>query len=65
MMCANCSKELHGDDDVFVCLDNWLQWEHYTRIGGDAGCYCSLECFAEYWSVERLMVDDYEEEFGQ
>lgn len=24
--------------------------------------YCSLECFAEYWSVERLTVDEYEEE---
>ena len=64
MLCANCLKELHEDDDVFVCLNNWLQWERYSKFDSEAGCYCSLECFAEYWDVECMTVDEYREEVG-
>lgn len=60
--CAECGKELSGDDDMLVCLDNWLQWEHYTRIGPHAGVYCSEECFARYWMVEDYTVERYFEE---
>ena len=63
MICARCCKELEPSDDVFVVLDNWLQWEHYAKIGEHAGCYCSYECFANDWSVERFTVEEYEEEF--
>ena len=59
LFCTRCAKELLPDDDVCVILDNWLQWEHYTKLGKHAGCYCSPDCFMDDWSGERMTVAEY------
>ena len=58
LRCANCGKEM--GDGAYSARDNWLQWEHYTRIGppAEANCYCSKECFADDWMVEWTGVDE-------
>jgi hypothetical protein len=63
IICANCGKTLAGSDAVFVCLNMWLQWNHYADISKYAGCYCSKECFAEYWLLEKTTVEDYYDEY--
>lgn len=62
MLCSGCGKELHEGDDVYVCLDNWLNWNHYAEIGPHANVFCSAECFCDDWSVERMTLGEYRKE---
>ena len=56
--CAYCGKQIEEGDDVFVCLDNWLQWHHYCDLPEHKHYYCSKACFADDWSVELVDLDD-------
>lgn len=58
MLCAYCGKTIPEGENVYVCLDNWLQWNHYTDLPGEFNRYCSKECFADDWTVEEI---EYEE----
>ena len=55
MICSVCGKKL--DDGAYISLDNWLQWEHYSKQM-EPDRYCSKECFADDWMVEWVDADD-------
>ncbi len=60
MKCAECGREI-TDDMVLTPLDNWLQWEHYTRCNPEDRYFCSAQCFADSWMLEPIYVEEAEE----
>lgn len=59
MKCAECGKEL--TDTALTPLDNWLQWEHYTKCNPKDRYFCSTECFADSWMLEEIPVEEAEQ----
>ena len=60
MRCAECGREIDGST-VLTPLDNWLQWEHYSKCNPEDRYFCSPKCFADAWMVEEIYVEEAEE----
>ncbi len=55
MKCANCGKEL--GEEFFICGNVNFQRKH----ADDEVLFCSEHCFAEYWELEPITKDEYDE----
>lgn len=56
LYCAECHREVY--EDYYKCEDNFLQTQYFDSE--EENCFCSIECFCDYLSLENIDGDDYE-----